>query len=204
MKLSILITSISERHSLLSRLLSILEPQLTSQVEVLIYRDNREKPFGDKVNRLVSEAKGEYVVLIDDDDYVTDDYVKEILKAIKSKPDFVGYKLEAKDNGNPWFVISHDGSHKGQWTGVRSEERGISPKCPIKREIFIKFPFGNSYTSDQHWINAVEESGLAKDCVFIDKCLYIYDFWKDTTAWGGKGYRDVGEYLINEEKFTWL
>lgn len=204
MKLSILITSIDERQSLLSRLLFKLEPQLNSQVEVLISQDNRIKPIGDKVNDLINNAKGEYVVLVDDDDYLADNYVYEVLNSLKDKPDFVGYKLLALSAGNYWFEISHDGNHRGEWDGINASNRGVSPKCPIRKDIFKEVGFGNSYTSDRDWINKVESSGKVIKSNYIDKCLYIYDFWDDTSIWSGKGFRDVGSYPFNRDKFIWL
>jgi hypothetical protein len=57
MTLSILICSLWERAGDLARLLRVLDPQLTPDVELLIEVDNREKTTGAKRNILLEKAK---------------------------------------------------------------------------------------------------------------------------------------------------
>ena len=89
-KLSILICTIIERKNLLNRLLNILNKQKTDDVEVLVESDNKQISIGEKRNKLLNKAVGDYVAFIDDDDLVSDDYVKKVLQAIESKPDCCG------------------------------------------------------------------------------------------------------------------
>ncbi len=85
MKLSILICHIEERAEKLERLMAVLRPQLTPDVEVLIETDDRQMSIGAKRNLLLEKAKGGYVCFIDDDDLVPDYYVKKILEAMETK-----------------------------------------------------------------------------------------------------------------------
>ena len=69
-KLSLLIVSLRERRELLNRLLSVLYPQLTDQVELLICTTGKGETTGSKRNRLLASACGKYTCFIDDDDLV--------------------------------------------------------------------------------------------------------------------------------------
>jgi len=88
MKLSILILTIQARNKKLKRLEDILRPQLTEEVELII-KENLAHADGGPIiganrNEALSDAIGDYVCFVDDDDIVPDYYVEEILKAIES------------------------------------------------------------------------------------------------------------------------
>ena len=89
-KLSILICSLREREKSLNKLLEVIEPQRTSEVEIILDTDNGEVTTGFKRNRLLNAAFGEYISFIDDDDLVSNDYIVKILKAIETSPDCCG------------------------------------------------------------------------------------------------------------------
>jgi len=86
-KLSILICSVKGREKLLQNLVGILEEQTTDDVEILVEVDNKEITIGAKRNILLRRARGDYVVFVDDDDMVSNDYISKILKAIETSPD---------------------------------------------------------------------------------------------------------------------
>jgi glycosyltransferase involved in cell wall biosynthesis len=92
-RLSILVPTLDARANELSRLLSLLNPQLTEAVEVLTERDDGQRSIGSKRNALLDRASGEYICFVDDDDMVSSDYVAKILQATETKPDCVGMHL---------------------------------------------------------------------------------------------------------------
>lgn len=88
-------------------LLKALAPQLTDETEVIVVDDGSDFPFlppypsikvfrHDK-NKGVSaarntglkKAKGQYIVFVDSDDLVSEDYVSQIFKSIENEPDTV-------------------------------------------------------------------------------------------------------------------
>jgi len=83
---SILIAGIPERyHSAQPLLYSLLEKQSVARmpdVELLYFMDNRRRLVGAKRNDLLRAARGEYISFVDDDDMVSDDYVRKIHEAI--------------------------------------------------------------------------------------------------------------------------
>ena len=83
MKLSILIRSLYSREVMLNSLLANLYTQIVKgnyyfNVEVLVNRDNKEITSGAKANELLLAAAGKYIVFIDDDDEVADNYLSLI------------------------------------------------------------------------------------------------------------------------------
>jgi len=147
-RLSILICSIIERAKLLHRLLVHLKVQMTDAVEVITEIDNCEMTIGEKRNKLLSRAQGDYVAFIDDDDLVSDDYISKILAAIKTKPDCCSLQGEithlmgpknAKKMQTDLFKHSIEYDH---WF----ENNGIYYRCPnhlnaIKRNIALQVGF---------------------------------------------------------------
>jgi len=142
--LSILICHIYERKKQLQRLLQILTPQKTDEVEILFETDNKKMSIGEKRNRLLEVAKGEYVVFIDDDDVVSADYVKKILEAIKTKPDccsLIGEIYFRSKNIRRKFIHSMD---YYKW-----EKQGeVYLRCPnhlnpVRRDLAIQIGFQN-------------------------------------------------------------
>lgn len=84
MKLSILICSLPDRMSRSGLLIEKLCNQSVGRdVEVLYLGDNRSITTGEKRNKLLMIARGEYVVFVDDDDDVSDDYVSTLVSAIE-------------------------------------------------------------------------------------------------------------------------
>lgn len=175
MKFSILICSLDERKKLLDRLLGILNPQVTKDVEIITDIDNRQKTIGKKRNDLIRQASGEYVAFIDDDDRVSDNYVESILNAIESSPDCVGIEGIITTRGkNPYKFI-----HSLQYSEWFQKDK-IYYRCPnhlnpIKRSIVknIEFPEIN-YGEDKVYSNAL--IGLLKHETYIDKPIYFYEY----------------------------
>jgi len=177
-----MITAISNRIELFSDLHKTLIKQVTPEVEILTAcdyestdTDRVSRGGGAKRNNLLKAATGDYVVWIDDDDLVPDYFVAEILKAIESKPDCVGYWNECHltEGGKTTIRLAKHSNSVDEW----GEEdkiylRSITFLNPVRRDIAIKFPFDGTYTADY------EQSKLMKPYlhkeVFIDKVMYIY------------------------------
>jgi len=107
MDLSILIPTVPVRKKLLTNLLSILNKQikdnnLENRVEILVYEDNFEKSVGEKRNVLYEKSKGKYVLILDDDDMVSNNFCIEICNVIENHDVdqicFTVHQLNAKNN----------------------------------------------------------------------------------------------------------
>ena len=176
MKLSILVCTLPERSHYLERLMGILQPQLTDEVEVLTDERGRGLSTGQKRNDLVGKAIGEWVVFIDDDDIVPSYYVREILKATNANPDTITFKGFMTTNGynRKDFVLM---------LGENYEERNgkyyrfPNHITPMRRSLAKMVQFPNiTIGEDYAWAKQINDLRLIKTEFHINKDMYHYDY----------------------------
>jgi glycosyltransferase involved in cell wall biosynthesis len=176
--LSILIPSLLNRRELLERLLKILNAQKTDEIEIIFSVDTGTISTGEKRNALMDKARGEYIVYVDDDDTVSEDYVCLVTEAIKrSRPDCIGINLVHYKDG-----IFHGNCELSlrikEWGNFINEnppryERFPIHLNPVRRDIAMKARFPKSSNEeDRHYGLALQP--LLKTCEIIDKPIYFY------------------------------
>jgi glycosyltransferase involved in cell wall biosynthesis len=179
-KLSILIPTVKGRESKLQELLYTLDKQQTNEVQIIIEKDNKEISIGAKRQKLLEKAEGEYVAFVDDDDLVSENYVSEILKAIESKPDAIGFKIECTFNGSGRCMAAASsryrewGEHQGGFRYVRS----IYHKTPVRRELALQIGF-EDLRFGEDYVYSKKINPLIKSEVFIDKVMYYYQYQEE-------------------------
>lgn len=203
--LSICIPTVPPRESLLSRLLFTIQEQQTDEVEVLVYpgRD----AMGDKLNAMYAAASGTYVVAVDDDDLVADDYCHTVPDALGGI-DFLGYKIACTRNGRWYNSFTHrpDLDPDAGWD---TTFRGVTPKCPVRADIARAHRFGNEYTADRSWSQAVARD--VHSWRYLDRHLYTY-CWDTDRSVGtqpdderhGREQLDVGVWPYDPGQVRWL
>jgi glycosyltransferase involved in cell wall biosynthesis len=183
MKLSILICSLKCREHLLKRLLANLEPQKTDDVEILINTDNGEATIGAKRNRLLKEATGDYICFVDDDDVVADTYVAELLEAMRTGPDCIGFKTERVMDGrySGYAIHSirfsenrHHTIRSGSGLEILEYHRCPNHLNPIKATIAKQVRFNEGMNTGEDCDYAERCKPLLKTEAFIDRILYHY------------------------------
>lgn len=192
--LSILVPTTTKRVSVyFANMIGRISAQITAlgrnDIEVLGLLDNYVSSIGEKRNTLLRMAKGRYIVFVDDDDRISDDYVREIISAIDLNygADCIVYDMLCVINGcrkiHSKFGIEYEYTKMAPWT---------PENCSVKNEIAEQW-FGKP----SH--NMVWSSEIAKSCTFplinagedfawvtqawpqikkqvrIDKILYYYD-----------------------------
>jgi len=182
MKLSILICTIPERKEKFEALMKELERQVWA-LNVLdlveVWHNSSPKgsiTIGAKRQGLLNLAKGDYVCFIDDDDNISEDYIREILEAIDLGPDCVGFKIHCDMEGKSESAASSLkykkwDDNKDGYRYVRS----IYHKTPVKREIALKVGFPNKSFSEDHDYSMGLQPFLKTE-IFIDKVLYYYNY----------------------------
>ena len=181
MMLSILIPTLTSRghfynrlHSQLSKL--IAESPFKDEIEIIPLCDNRELTIGDKRNKLLEMATGEYSVFVDDDDLVDGNYIKLIMQVLPDGFDGIGFKgLIFTDGKNPKSFIHKVGETYREQGGIYY--RPLNHLNPIKTSIMRKIGFPSlNHAEDFDFSNRLAESGLIKTTYFIDAHLYMYYF----------------------------
>lgn len=180
MILTIGICSLAGREAFLERLLAVLNPQIggVDNVEVAIDVDAGDVSIGQKRQRMLERARGEWICWVDDDDLVSPDYVQSILHALESNPDCVGFIVDR------W----HDGQHDCQAIhSLRNENyqtirvpskimhRPPTHLNPIRASIARKVGFlPMNHGEDIEYSRGVRPLLTTEN--FIDRPLYVYLF----------------------------
>ena len=181
--LSICVCSIFSRSAYLAKLMSVLSPQFCGRMEFLLSTDNGQASIGEKRQRLLEQARGEFIVFIDDDDLVPADYVSKILTAILRNPstDAITYKAKCFCNGvyeaDCYYSIKTQGNSGVKYLdGVKTYERFPYHVTPIRRELALQVGFQpKDFMEDTDF--ALRLKPLIKSEEFIDEFLYTY-FWR--------------------------
>jgi glycosyltransferase involved in cell wall biosynthesis len=180
MILSILIASLGSRSRQRGELLDELLRQIdslsgTGQVQVLCEIDDGELSIGEKRNKLVARASGDYVCFIDDDDHVAGSYIRHLLKACEpGDADCVGFLGRIWYQGR-WSTFEHSRKHEDMECVDGKFLRPPNHLNPIKRSIALQFPFpDSSMGEDAAYCLCMARDGVLKRERFIDETLYFY------------------------------
>jgi hypothetical protein len=180
-KLSILIPTVPSRINFYNELIQHIDKQKTNEIEIIT--DNTDvgiKTTGQKRNDLLMKAVGEYVWFIDDDDWISDTAIEDILEGIKTNPDSFainGTYTENGQNKTQWF-ISKDLEYCA--STINGKEVYLRPPnhiTPMKRNIAIQIMFPDkSNAEDYDFCIRLKEKGLVKTEYKIEKPIYEYRY----------------------------
>ena len=181
--LSILVPTLDERISKFRYLSKVISHQinqagLQTKVEFLYYKDNREHTTGHKRNVLLDQAKGKFVVFVDDDDELAPTYVQDIVQVIERMPDIDAIGLQG--------VYTQNGAgHKAWETSINHtwEEAGgrylryINHISPIRREHAVKARFTDKVIGEDYdYTMQLKQLNIIKKEFIIQKPLYFYHY----------------------------
>lgn len=181
--LSICIPTINGRESQLDSLVTdCLYEQLRERPEalILIEKDNKEMSIGAKRQILLERVTMPYFCMIDDDDTVAPDFVKEVLQAIeREQPDCIGYLESIIQPGHIDKLAIHSNRYE-EWANNRDGYdyvRTIFCKDVIKTEIALQIGFNKDlrYGEDHDFARRLKASGLLEKEVFLPKIMYYYN-----------------------------
>lgn len=132
---------------------------------------------GEKRNRLLEKAKGDFIVFIDDDDEVSDDYVESIIQAIDSNPniDCIGMKGKITFDGaneKKWIISTSCG---GWYEKDNMYFRTPNHISPVRRQIALKVKFPKIMIGEDYEYSMGILPHLKRE-VLIDKELYHYKY----------------------------
>jgi len=184
--LSICICSIPKREEMFNSITKFVMNQFShvqrkynygSAIAELLTVRNDFQNIGEKRNDLLKMSKGKYIVFIDDDDIVSDDYVESIIDALIENPDCdcVGIK----------GIITFDGDDEKKWEiskdfGEWFERDNVYYRTPnhispIKTSIAQSVGFPNIADREDYFYS-MGILPFLKNEVKIDKELYHYQY----------------------------
>lgn len=176
--LTIALPTVANRADLFAKLRAHIEAQCIGKpVEIVVACDNKEISIGRKRQNLLEQATGDYIVYIDDDDWVSPTYVDQILAALETRPDCVGFLISCTTNGGKPVMAKASMCYK-QWGENHdgfAHTRSPYQKTPVKREIALKVGFPDlRFGEDRPYSAGLVK--LVKTEVFISAVLYNYRF----------------------------
>jgi hypothetical protein len=182
MKWTICIASNPRREKELARLLERLLPQVDKydgQIEILLFWNNFEYTLGYLRQRLLENARGEYICHIDDDDMVPEDYCDTIFPLLDGV-DYIGFKVDFIDNGNKMLPVYHSLKYKHWYQDSDGYYRGVTHLNPLRTELArqAEFPIERLTGEDEKWSNQIK----AETEHFIDREMYTYNHVGDESV----------------------
>lgn len=179
--LSILIPTLVNRRTMRQSLVHKLYEQfkalsIEGLVEVIVDEDKGEKSIGTKRTDLVKRAKGEYIMFLDDDDDVADNYIESIVAALADGDvdcvSFGGITIDQNGTGKA-FV------HSLRYSEY-SEDDNLYYRPPnhlnaVRKEIAVRHPFPDqNFSEDTEYSMAMVRAGALRSERFIPYPLYLY------------------------------
>jgi len=183
-KLSILIPSLPERIDVMSKIVEEVTKQSQGKpVEVLVMLDNKKRTIGAKRNSLIEQAKGEYVVFVDDDDRVVPHFVEALCSKIEAEPDTdcIVYDVAVNLNGKFSKICKYGKEYRYGQDAFFYYRKPNSRMCYAKR-IAEKHKFLDiNYGEDDEWGERASRD-IGKQSRIPD-VLYHYDYVDKPASW---------------------
>ncbi len=149
------------------------------RIQVIVFEDNKEKSIGGKRNMLLDITMGKYLSFIDDDDSVSNRYIKLLLEAADTGCDCASLKGEITIDGGEPEIFEHSILYdKWETTNdVIKYLRFPNHLNMIRADIAKQFKFPEkSHGEDFDWSTELHKSGLLKIEHYISETLYYYNF----------------------------
>lgn len=188
-KLSILVPTITDRAEVAERLFRDLEKRIGYHpVELLMLRDNRWQNLGEKRNQLLRAATGDYVVFVDDDDALLEDFFSLVVPATESGVDVICYDQEAVIDGQSARVSCSLGNPMGRFVPDTTVLRPPWFWCTWRRDLAAAYRVPESFVDakgithheDVLWLRHLWVE--AKTERRIDAVLHRYNFSSQKTT----------------------
>ena len=212
---SILVPTLGERRALFERLMAGLLPQLdpyAGRVRVLGWYNDGSPSLPKIRQRLVEAAGTEYVSFVDDDDLVSRDYVAEIVGALASQPDYVGFQVQCYSDGAPTGVAYHSLEFTTWRNFAGRYERDISHLNPIRRQLALRANFSlvrPGRPEDRAWADQLRRTRVLQTQVVVPRILYHYLYSTSRVAGVGSRWEQPRRIIrgqratVTSPYFTW-
>jgi glycosyltransferase involved in cell wall biosynthesis len=182
MTLSVLIPTLEKRFEMYDRLFfklkkQIIENQLSEKVQIIKYADNGELSIGEKRNALIEKACGKYICFIDDDDDISDKYIKKIYTGCLQDVDCLDLTGIITINGLRQKKFIHAVRYDYYWEDNEAYYRPPNHLNCIRRSIALQYKFPHkSFSEDTDYAMRMAKKKALKTEYHIDDILYFYKY----------------------------
>lgn len=190
-KLSILIPTLPTRRKWYKSIASQVSTQLNALttrdkinywelVELVDPNEQVDITIGAKRNEMMSRATGEYLVFVDDDDRIADNYIELVMAGIATNPDCCSLNGIITTDGKDPKPFKHSIDYKEMY-----EQDGVYYRPPnhlntVRSSIAKQMVFPDWQRSeDSNYCFQLRDSGLLKVEYKIPETLYFYDYITD-------------------------
>ena len=164
-----------------------LEKQIAdsrAKVEILTLADNKAMTIGEKRQALLDISRGKWIGFLDDDDWVSDDYVASLSQAMNDKPaDVITFEQDCTVNSDKFKVDFRVGNPVEPYvpnSGKTLIRRPPYHICFWRSRIAKNVRFRSlSYGEDLDWISRMLPYVTLE--THLDKVLHQYRF-SDSTS----------------------
>ena len=141
-------------------------------IEIIIDSDNMIKSVGKKRNDLIEKAEGEYICFIDDDDFISENYLSIILNQLNSGIDILLIGIDHIQNGVKQTKILPSLYIDNLNTGEAVFKTNHFHLCPHKKSIaksvlFECINFAEDMLYSQNMVKHINNSFLISEPIYI-------------------------------------
>jgi hypothetical protein len=212
---TILVPTLGERWRLFERLMAGLLPQLdpyAGRVRVVAWFNNGKPSLPEIRHRMLQATKTDYLSFVDDDDLVSPFFVDEVVQALETEPDYVGFQVQCYSDGVPTGIAYHSLEFT-RWRNLKGRyERDISHINPMRSALARAADFRrvrSGAPEDRAWVDQLRRGRYLKSEVVVDRIMYHYLY--STSKASGSGSRWKNPKLIKPGQrselvsphFTW-
>src|SRR5690606_23942913 len=151
-----------------------------ARVEILMLTEAGGMVLGEKRNAMVRMAQGDYVVFVDDDDRVADDYLATLLAATEHGADAITFDADVSIDGGKPKRCRYSIAYERDGETAAEYQRLPNHITAVRREHALATPFPSRLKGEDADY-AARLRPLLKTEHRLDRVLYYYDFNSATT-----------------------